>query len=84
MGFISVEQIAPTMMKQIKPSSMGSTVAEALINNDRVAMIRGAPSVQGLAEYMELWDEVQGMQIDNDIPDHISWRLANDDAYSAK
>jgi hypothetical protein len=33
---------------------------------------------------MELWDEVQGMHIDNDIPDHISWRLANDDAYSAK
>jgi hypothetical protein len=36
------------MMKQIKPSSMGSTVAEALTNNDRVAMIMGDAFSPGL------------------------------------
>jgi hypothetical protein len=40
--------------KKKKPSSMGSTMAEALANNDWVAMITGTPFVQGLAEYLDL------------------------------
>jgi hypothetical protein len=45
-------------MKHIKPANKRATVMEALENNKWVTMIMGTPTVQGLVEYMNLWDEV--------------------------
>jgi hypothetical protein len=47
-------------------------------------MIKGTPSVQALVEYMDLWDPVNNLQINEDTPDAMSWRITSNAAYSTK
>jgi hypothetical protein len=71
----SVGQIAPNIMKHVKPAILKAFVADAMPCNARAHMIKGTPSVQALVEYMDLWEAVNNMQINEDLPDAISWRL---------
>jgi hypothetical protein len=80
----SVAQFAPNLMKHIKPASLQASVAQALPGNEWAHMIKGTPSVQALVEYMDLWEAVSSLHVNEELPDAISWRLTPNAAYSAK
>lgn len=51
-----VERIAPSLMTFVRPAARYLTVANALLGKRWIAEIRGAPSVQAITEFFDLWD----------------------------
>jgi hypothetical protein len=60
------------------------TIAQALQNHQRVGDIKGALTVQVLYEYLQIWDAVNGIVLQQDIPDHYNWKLTKSGIYSSK
>ena len=58
------------------------TVAEALHNDQWIADISGALTVQVLLEYLQIWDRVRQTQLLQDQPDKICWRWTADKVFS--
>ena len=49
-------------------------MAQALHNRSWVADIKGALTVEVLLEYVQLWDMVDNITLQQDIPDQHHWR----------
>jgi hypothetical protein len=50
----SIEDMAPNLMKFVRPKARAMTVAAALHENEWIAQIRGAPSVPMIAEFVDI------------------------------
>jgi len=80
----SVENLAPEVFASVSPRvRKRQTVAEALDNNKWVSVIRRSLSWIGIREFLQLWDCVQGLQL-NDFEDRHIWKLEPGGCYSSK
>jgi len=59
-------------------------MAQALNNWDWVADVRGVLTVQVLAEYLQIWDLVEVLVLQQDIPDQYRLKLSSTGSYSSK
>ena len=58
------------------------TVAQALQNKQWISDITGALIVQVLLEYLQVWDRLQGVQLQENQPDKICWKWTSDKIFS--
>ena len=57
-------------------------MASALTNRAWVSDIRGVPTVQLLLEYLQLWEVLQNVQLEDRAPDTVCLCLTEDQASS--
>jgi hypothetical protein len=60
------------------------TVAQGLLGQNWVWDIKGTLSVQVLVEYLQLWNLIDSIELQDDTPDRHTWRLSNHGIYSSK
>ena len=78
-------ELAPNLCKLIpKRAVKQRTVAQAFDNRGWVADIRGTLTVQVLREYLHIWDLVDGLVLQPEVPDQHMWKLTNSGLYSSK
>ncbi|KAE8782027.1 hypothetical protein D1007_44776 [Hordeum vulgare] len=58
------------------------TVQQALVNHRWVCDIRGGLSVQALAQYLQLWDLVVDIHLDESQQDAIVWKFETSEEFS--
>ena len=58
------------------------TVAQALQNKQWISDITGALTVQVLLEYLQVWDRLQGVRLQENQPDKICWKWTSDKMFS--
>ena len=58
------------------------TVAQALQNRQWISDITGALTVQVLLEYLQVWDRLQGVRLQENQPDKICWKWTSDKMFS--
>jgi hypothetical protein len=81
----TISDLAPNLVKAIPKRSLNRrTVAEALTNQRWVADIKGARTIQVFEEYFHIWDLVEGLTLQQDVPDQFRWKLTQSGAYSSK
>jgi len=74
----TLAEIAPNLYNLVPKRVVKTrTVAKALVNRGWVADIRGALSVQVLVEYLQVWDLVDGLILQQDTPDQFRWSSHN-------
>lgn len=82
---MTIAEWCPTLIKLIPKRAMKHrTLAQGLINRSWVEDITGALSVQVLVEYLQLWDLVDGLELQANTPDQHIWRLNSQGTYSSK
>ena len=59
-------------------------MAQALLNGKWVEDIKGALTVQILVEYLQIWDLVDGLTLQQDVPDQFRWKFTQSGLYSSK
>jgi hypothetical protein len=84
MGNSSISELAPNLMKFVKPARRKDSVAKALANNDWIQAIRGTPSVPAIVEFLGLWAALREAPALQEGPDSARWRLTANGQYSAK
>ena len=66
----TVAELAPSLIKAVsKRAVKGRTVAQGLLNRTWVSDITGALTVQLLLEYLLIWDMVDGLVLQPNVPD---------------
>jgi hypothetical protein len=72
----TIAEIAPNLVKSVhKQTAKRRTVAQALLNGKWVEDIKGALTVQVLVEYLQIWDLVDGLTLQQDVPDQFRWKF---------
>jgi hypothetical protein len=80
-----VEDLAPRLLAAIPKRRVNRcTVVEALANHKWISDIRGALTVGVIADYLHLWNALNGVELQPRIEDSHFWRLATNGQYSAK
>jgi hypothetical protein len=79
----SIEDMAPNLMKFVRPRARTMTVAAALQDNEWIAQIRGAPSIPVIAEFVDIWSVLRDVRLGAN-EDQITWKLTDSGVYSAK
>jgi hypothetical protein len=68
----SVENLAPLVFASVPPRiCKKQTVAEALTNNGWVSVIQGDLSWIGIREFLQLWDCIQSIVLNDQEDKHI-------------
>jgi len=81
----TISELAPNLIKAIPKRTINRrTVAQALPNRCWVNDIRGALSAQLLVEYLYIWDQMEGVALNQDVPDQVRWKLTQSGVYSSK
>lgn len=60
------------------------TVAHALNNGKWITDIKGPLTVQVINEYLQIWDSVFGIGLQEGIPDQHVWKLTDSGSYTSK
>jgi len=85
LGGSTLAELAPNLLQAIPRRVFKSrTVAQALQNRGWVRDIKGELSVQVLMEYLQMWDRVDGITLQQGIPDQFRWKLTQSGSYSSK
>jgi hypothetical protein len=79
----SIEDMAPNLMKFVRPRARTITVVAALQDNEWIAQIRGAPSIPAIAEFVDIWSALRDVSLGVE-EDQIKWKLTDSGVYSAK
>ena len=81
----SIRELAPRVFDLVsKRRANKRTVREALTNEKWLEDIQGAISVEGLVEFLEVWDLLSMVELQVGTPDKHIWRLSNSGEYYAK
>ena len=81
----SIQDLAPWVFALVSNRRANKrTVREALTNEKWLEDIQGAISVEGLLEFLEVWDLISLVELQVGTPDKHIWRLSNSGEYSAK
>jgi len=81
----SIQELAPRVFALVSNRRANKrTVREALTNEKWLEDIQGAISVEGLLEFLEVWDLLSLVELQVGTPDKHIWRLSNSGEYSAK
>jgi hypothetical protein len=71
----TLAELAPNLFNAVpKRTAKRRTVAQALQNRSWVNDIRGALTVPVLIEYLQLWDMVDGMVLQQQVPNQFTWK----------
>lgn len=81
----TIAEIAPHLFGII-PKRITKTriVAQALVNWTWVKDITGALKVQIISEYLQVWDLVEGLNLQQGVQDQHTWHLTQSGVYSSK
>jgi hypothetical protein len=81
----SIQYLAPKVYALVTKRRSGRhTVMEALNNDKWLEDIQGAISLEALMEYLELWDIISVVVLQEGVPDRHIWRLSTAGQYTAK
>ncbi|WVZ50728.1 hypothetical protein U9M48_001955 [Paspalum notatum var. saurae] len=81
----SIAELAPNLVLTVsRKSRKQCTVSQALASRRWVTDIRGALTVQVLVEYLKIWELVDGVILQPEVPDQFSWRLTQSGLYTCK
>lgn len=78
----TAKNLAPNLFSKAKRKQI--TVHKALQSNKWISHISPITSVVEFQEYVQLWEKVQEIQLDNNSEDTIIWRWTSDREYSSK
>jgi len=79
----TLAELAPNLFSAVpKGVRKSRTVAQALHNRGWVRDIRGALTVQVLMEYLQVWDPLEGVILQQGVPDQFRWKLNQLGSYS--
>jgi hypothetical protein len=79
------DQIAPLVFSTVSTRRRNSRlIAEALLENEWLADIDMDLSVEGCAQCVRLWEEIEAVPRDSQIPDSFFWTGSASGTYSAK
>jgi hypothetical protein len=79
----SIEDMAPNLMKFVRPRARTMTVAAAMHGNEWIAQIRGAPSIPAIAEFVDVWTALGTVNLGTEEV-RITWKLTDSRVYTAK
>lgn len=81
----TIAETAPNWFQTIPKRIVKTrTVAQALSNRRWVTDIRGRLIVEVVMVYLLLWDQLDGVQLQQDTPDQYIWKLTQSGLYSSK
>lgn len=81
----TISELAPNLFKLISKRAVKQrTVAQALTERRWVADIKGTLTVQVLTEYPQFWDLVEGLHLQQEVPDQHHWRFTRSGLCSCK
>ena len=81
----TLAELAPNVFRTVpKRVRKSRTIAQALQNRGWVQDIRGALTVQVLMEYLQVWDLMDGVILQQGVPDQFRWKLSQSGSYSSK
>ena len=81
----TMAEVAPNLFKTVsKRTAKRRTVAQALQNISWVRDINGALTMQVLVEYLQVWDLVDVIILQQDVPDQFKWKLTLSGSYNSK
>jgi len=81
----SIQDLAPNLYALVsKRRASRRTVMAALDEEKWLEDIQGEISAQALMEYFELWDLLEGVELQKGIPERLIWRLSASGEYTAK
>ncbi|CAN6231704.1 unnamed protein product [Urochloa humidicola] len=81
----TVAELAPNLFSAVpKRTAKRRTIAQALQNLCWVDDIKGALTVQVILEYLQLWDLVDGVVLQQEVPDQYIWKLTQSGVYTSK
>jgi hypothetical protein len=84
MGNYSIREIAPNLMKFVKPTRRNDSVEVTLEAEDWTQSISGVPTVPAIAELMDILARVCDVQLTQAGADSIRWRLMDNGLYSSR
>lgn len=80
----AIKDLAPTLIGFVSRRNIAdTTVASGLLNQAWVRQITGGIIVPATYEYLQVWDMVSQIQL-NDIDDRLVWRWIADGNYTSK
>jgi hypothetical protein len=79
---LAVADLAPNLILLI--SKQERIVAQGLLGQNWVRDIKGNLSVQVLVEYLQLWNLIDSIELQDDTADHHTSRLSKHGIYSSK
>ena len=80
-----IQDIAPLVFALVpKRRSSRRTVLEALTEEKWIEDIQGEIGTTALFQYLDLWDILNGVELNEKIPDKHIWRLSTSGQYTAK
>ena len=81
----TVAELAPNLIKSIPKRIIRSRmVAHAVLNRRWLADVKDALTLQVLVGYLLVWDLVDGLDLQQGIPDNFRWKLFQSGSYSSK
>jgi len=79
----SLLELAPSLCNVVSARIKGQrTVAQALLGDQWIRDISGALTVQVLLDYLQIWDRTRSIQLTENQPDMICWKLTSDKIFS--
>jgi hypothetical protein len=80
-----IADLAPSLLAAIpQRRRQRQTVQAALLNHAWISNIQGNLTVAIIVEYIELWDLLEEVQLQQDVDDTHIWRLYASGLYSVK
>ena len=79
-----IQDITPLVYALVPKRSSRRTVLEALTGEKWTEDIQGEIGSSALIQYLELWDILNGVELNEEIPDKHIWRLSTSGKYTAK
>ena len=80
-----VQDIAPLVFALVPKRRLNKwTVLEALTEEKWIEDIQDEICMTGLIQYLELWDIMNSVELNDNIPDKHIWRLSSSGQYTAK
>jgi len=80
----SLEQLLPHLFRAVTARGRKRTVYAALENRSWVTDIKGALTVDVILEYLQLWDLLQGFELQPEIEDSHIWQFSTSGNFSTK
>lgn len=79
----SIAQLAPTLHETVsKRTRKGRTVSQALANRRWTQDIRGGLTSQVLVEYIDIWERMSAIGLDEGREDTFRWRWTADGTFT--
>ncbi|WVZ66620.1 hypothetical protein U9M48_015811 [Paspalum notatum var. saurae] len=80
---LSLDVLAPNLLRAVPPRFRSRTVREALANRTWISDIRGNLDEAMIIEYVEVWEKISQVSLSPGVADCFRWRWTPDGSYSS-